>query len=359
MLADHRLAAVDTAEVTGKYPRTVGRNARLGIHGSGAPTTAVIVRTDSGHSGWGMVEGPVGDLQACVGRRLEEIFDPDVGVIDEDARILDVALHDLAGNILGLPLHEMLGGRGPRSVPCYSGAIYFDDLDPDDRPRGIDAVLDNCAADWAAGYRAFKLKIGRGCRWMDREAGFARDVEVTRRVRETYPGARLLVDANNGFTPEQTIGYLTAVADCDLYWIEEPFHEEERGLRLLREHLRETDSSVLVADGDHDPDMQQVLALAADGLIDVLLMDVLSYSLTAWRGIIRHLDELGVAASPHAWGQPVKTLYAAQMAAGLGNIAVVEGVPGTTRGVDVSAYALDDGTITVPDLPGTGLDLTE
>lgn len=57
---------------------------------------------------------------------------------------------------------------------------------------------------------------------MELASGTARDIEVTRAVREAYPDARLLVDANNGWTPEQTVDFLTQVADCQLYWIEEP-----------------------------------------------------------------------------------------------------------------------------------------
>ncbi|WP_203433606.1 mandelate racemase/muconate lactonizing enzyme family protein [Jiangella asiatica] len=260
--------------------------------------------------------------------------------------------------ILGKPVHALLGGDGDRPVTCYSGAIYFDDLDPVDVPRGIAAVLANCASDWAVGYRAFKLKIGRGFRWMDAEAGFARDVEVTRAVRDAYPDARLLVDANNGYTPAETVRYLRAVSDCDLFWVEEPFHEDAAGLTLLREYLASSGSRTLVADGEYQPDERQLLDLAEQGLLDVLLMDVVSYGLTAWRRIMPTLRELDVAASPHAWGMPLKMLYAANIAAGLEGVITVEGVPGATEGVDAGAYSLAEGSLDVPDLPGFGLTLT-
>ncbi|WP_147915567.1 enolase C-terminal domain-like protein [Ruania zhangjianzhongii] len=357
-LADERLTAVEPSTLGVRYPRTVGRNARLGSHGSGFSTTAITLRTHSGHSGWGLVEGGAGELQQWVGRPVGELFDSAVGVLDAAAAPLDFALHDLAARILAQPAHELLGGHGEPTVSCYSGAIYFDDLDPEDTPRGIAAVLANCAADWAAGYRAVKLKIGRGYRWMDRRAGFARDIEVTRAVREAYPAARILVDANNGYTPAETVEYLRAVSDCGLFWIEEPFQEEMAGLGLVREYLRESGSTVLVADGEFEPDEQQVLELARLGLVDVLLMDVISYGLTAWRRVMPILAEIGVAASPHAWGQPVKTAYAAQLAAGLGNVLTVEGVPGRTDGVDAEAFTVHDGAITVPDTVGFGLSLT-
>jgi D-galactarolactone cycloisomerase len=358
MLDDQRIARVEATTVRTRYPRTVGRNARLGSHGSGFETTAVVVHTDAGASGWGVVEGRLDGADAVVGRPLLDVFDPATGVTDPAARPLDFALHDLAARIEGIPVHTLLGDRGERAVTCYSGAIYFDDLDPEDTPRGLAAVLENCASDWAAGFRAFKLKIGRGNRWMETEAGFARDIEVTRAVRETYPDARILVDANNGFSPARTVRFLEQVADCDLFWVEEPFHEEADGLRTLRDHLATSGSRTLIADGEFDPDEPQLLELAAAGLVDVLLMDVVSYGLTAWRRIMPVLTELGVTSSPHAWGMPLKTLYAAQMAAGLGNVLTVEGVPGTTEGADGSAYGFDDGVLTVPDTPGFAIPLT-
>lgn len=42
------------------------------------------------------------------------------------------------------------------------------------------------------GYRSFKLKIGRGGKWMPFEEGLKRDIEVTRMVREFFPKAKFL-----------------------------------------------------------------------------------------------------------------------------------------------------------------------
>ena len=84
-------------------------------------------------------------------------------------------------------------------------------------------------------------------------------------------------------------------------------------------------------------------------------MDVMSFGLTPWRRIMPTLVELGVAASPHAWGRPLKTIYAAHLAAGLGNVEIVEGVPGITDGVDTSAHVFADGRLTLADRPGFGL----
>jgi D-galactarolactone cycloisomerase len=347
------ISRVERSTIRSRYPRTIGRNARLGSHGDGGVGDIVILHTDAGQTGWGLAAGPIPD--DVVGRSVGELIDPATGVRDESLRGLDFALHDLAGHILDLPVHALLGGQGSTTIPCYDGAIYFADLDPEDAPAGLAAVLADCAADDSAGYRAFKLKIGRGNRWMDRAAGDARDIEVTRAVRETYPEHRILVDANDGYDCDGFLDYLRAVADCELYWVEEPFLDDADDLARLKKHLRETGSQTLIAEGESNPDLEPLLKIATEGDIDVLLMDVVSFGLTSWREV---MPRVTCQASPHAWGLPLKTLYAAQLAAGLGNVPTVEGVPGETEGVDTTAYRWEDGNLTVPDRPGFGLPLT-
>lgn len=361
MLADERITSIEVAQIQTCYPRTIGRNARLGSHGSGPGASMVVVRIDAdpqAPTGVGLVAGDLSVSTDLIGLPVAEVFDPAIGVTDPRAAALDFALHDLAAKAAQVPLYTLLGEVGRPSVDCYSGAIYFDDLDPQEAPRGVSAILANCASDWEAGFRAFKLKIGRGNRWMEAEAGMRRDIEVTRAVREAYPEARILVDANDGFTPQQAVDYLRAVSDCGLYWIEEPFGETGESLRTLRDYLQESGATTLVADGEFEPDEAAVLELAGAGLIDVLLMDVVSYGLTAWRRVMPLVRSSGAVASPHAWGLPIKTLYAAQLAAGLGNVQIVEGVPGHTEGIDTGDYRLRDGSLHLPDTPGAGIALT-
>ncbi|HEY1778554.1 MAG TPA: enolase C-terminal domain-like protein [Solirubrobacteraceae bacterium] len=390
-LHDHRISAIALSSIESRYPRPIGCNARLGSHGSATTNHIVIVETDSGARGWGLVkvklraggtvrdamaaaglDGPAGrrffelfdpdvaGTEALVGRRVGDLFDPQVGVTDDAALSLDFALHDLAGRILGTPVHQLLGSQGERSVSCYDGAIYFDDLEPPEQPRGIDAVLANCSDDLALGYRDFKLKIGRGSRWMDASEGRQRDMDVTRAVRAAHPDARILVDANNSYSGPGFLSYLDGVSDCDLFWVEEPFIEAEDDLAALRSHLERAEALTLVADGEgSEADDARLLELAGKGLIDVIQFNIVDYGLTAWRRIMPLLRQLDVHASPHAWGSPINTLYAAQLARGLGNVVAVEGIPGRTSGVDTSGYILAEGMLTVPDEPGFGMSLID
>ncbi len=142
--ADPTVTAIDLVDLPTRYPRTVGRNARLASHGSGGTSTVAILRTDTSQVGWGLVEGRrAGDWrETIIGRPLSELIDPDSGLRDDAHGFLDVPLHDLLGQVLDLPVHAILGGSGDTTVEVYDGAIYFDDLDPasesagDRRPAG-------------------------------------------------------------------------------------------------------------------------------------------------------------------------------------------------------------------------------
>ena len=372
-LADHVIDRTETRTLQRRYSREIGYNSQWGPHGKHRRVNACVLHTDQGASGWGFCGVSEDELRRFVGEPLSALFDPEKGTV-ESALGIDVALHDLAGKILGQPVWKMLGARSGPSIPVYSGAIYFDDLDPGGgEPPGTDAVLDACRQDADAGHAHFKLKIGRGFRYMDRAAGGARDVEVTRLVREAFPDARILVDANDGYTLEGICEYLRQAAECDLYWIEEPFQESESGLRVLREAIEQLGPTTLIADGEarngraQDPPglfgrwetahLEELYALAEDGLLDVLLMDINDMGFTAWRRVMPRLEAIGAQASPHAWGEPFKTYYAAQIGCGLGGVPIVEGVPGHVEGVDDSGYDLRDGILTLPDSPGFGMEL--
>ena len=355
-LSNHHIARVSFATVGDVYPREVGCNAFLGSHGTGGLHRVVVLTTDRGVVGWGPVLGVLDNTDAFVGRPVDELIDPAAGVVDE-ARALDYALHDLAGNILDMPVYALLGDAGDRQLRVYSGGIYFDDLAPSASPIGIAAVKRNLEQDASLGYRDFKLKIGRGYRWMSPAEGLKRDIEVTKLTRDLYPQARILVDANDGYSPNIVAEYLEATAGVGLYWIEEAFRERRDDMLELRRLISQISPATLIADGEYRPEVPAVIQLAGEGLIDVLLMDVVSYGLTAWRHIMPEVLKTKATISPHAWGWPLKSLYAAQIGAGLGRTDIIEGVPGSITNVDASAYRFEDGVLTLPQRPGFGLPL--
>jgi D-galactarolactone cycloisomerase len=301
-LAEHHIKEIRTLWVRSRYVRTIGRNSRIRNHGDGPNSQVRAIVTDRGAVGWGLSGTPEEEMPDLIGRPIAELFDPATGVIADEAMTLDYALHDLAGVILDQPVHQMLGGKGEMGIPCYDGAIYMDDLTPEEAPRGVDAIIENCRNDYEMGYRAFKLKIGRGYQWMSPEDGLQRDIYVTRAVHENFRDCRILVDANDAYTCDGMIRYMDAAADCGIFWIEEPFRENRDDLLKLKEFLAKRSPDTLIADGESRPDIDFLLEMASEKLLDVLQMDISGLGFTRWRQVMPRLIEAGVPASPHTCG---------------------------------------------------------
>ena len=66
------------------------------------------------------------------------------------------------------------------------------------------------------------------------------------------------------------------------------------------------------------------------------------------------LREIGMIASPHAWGSAPKSIYAAQLALAFGNIPTVEGVTCFADDVDMD-YKVKDGCYVPSKRPGFGI----
>ena len=360
-LSAHTLSALQFSEVQMQWPRQVGKNAQLDVHGHGPKERICIITTNQGAKGWGMTRGNQQSLEAAEtyakGKKLTEVFDVAVGVKNEQALPLDVALHDLAGVILDKPVYELLGKNQPYITDCYSGMIYFDDLEPADNPAGLDKILEECQYDYDYGYRQFKLKIGRGNKWMPKQEGLQRDIEVTKLVAENFPDCDILVDANNGYTVDDTIAYIKGIEGIKLFWIEEPFHETEEDYKKLKAWLKSNHIETLLADGEAKPDFPLLRKLEAQKIIDVHLPDIIGYGFTPWRKLMPELIQMGTPASPHAWGSQLKTYYIAHLAGGLGNTITIEGVTCQSDDVDFGDYQLKEGKLIPSSEPGFGMKL--
>jgi muconate cycloisomerase len=125
---------------------------------------------------------------------------------------IEIALHDLVGRATGRPVHALLGRKARDRMPVLA-VVGSDDANADVR---------EAQAFYAAGYRAFKIKVGL--------AAAAADAERTRSICEALKaqsrrkGSKCLVsaDANQGYSVDEALHYLRAVAACGLDFFEQP-----------------------------------------------------------------------------------------------------------------------------------------
>ena len=208
----------------------------------------VRVRTSGGGMGigWsGIAEEQAAEL---VGRKVGELFSMPDGS-NRAGEPVDLPLWDLCARLAGLPLYRLLGPRGSREVEVYDGSIYIDDLELEDA-EARELYARQVQSGWDAGYRNFKIKVGRGARWMPPAEGLARDALVIRTVREAAgPDAKVLIDANMGNTLNTALQLLAETADARVYWFEEPFAEDLPLNQALKEFIIENGWDTLVADG--------------------------------------------------------------------------------------------------------------
>ncbi len=350
-----RIDCIEKITLHGKRPREIGYNARIPTHGPRVSDPVVRLRTSGGSHGISWSRLSLQEAEPLVGRTVGELFRLPEGCTEE-GRNIDLPLWDLVARLLDMPLYRLLGARGSRRVPLYDASIYIDDLELDDdgAKRLFDAEV---TSGWEHGYRHFKIKVGRGARWMDTDPGLRRDALVVKAVREAAGvEAKIMIDANMGNTLNTAMRTLELCADCDLYWFEEPFAEDRALNEALKMFIEENNWDTLVADGEFAPP-PYFFDLVRDGWIDVVQHDFHALGLSWWRQTAATIEGWGGRCAPHTWGSYIERYAHAHFAASVANYELLEASPARVPGVIDDDWIMEDGCLVVPDTPGTGFDV--
>jgi D-galactarolactone cycloisomerase len=360
-----RLKSFRITRVTGfrhvcPRPKLVGYNARLGIHGRETRENVLRIATNQGVEGIGIGTVTQEVARKLLGMTLDQIWRPGAGTVSPLGRA-DHALYDLIGKALKTPAWRLLGGAGPESVPVYDGSIYFNDLLPEYKDQGVKRLLTEVETSLKAGYTAFKIKVGRGFKWMEAKAGFQRDIDVVRAIRKLVgKDVNLMVDANNGYDLDATLRWLDQVGDTNLYFIEEMFPEEVEQDLKLKDFLRRRSWKTLVADGESAREIKHFEPFIDRNALDVLQPDIRAFGLTMQWELSRRLKgRPDMKLAPHNWGSHLGLHMQLVLARGIRNFLIAENDISTSDLFDTSAFTFKDGRMRVPDTPGCGLVLRE
>jgi L-alanine-DL-glutamate epimerase-like enolase superfamily enzyme len=261
---------------------------------------------------------------------------------------LDMAVWDATAKIAGLPLHELLarrfgdGAANPRVFVYAAGGYYHPGKELDGLRREMAGYLER-------GYTVVKMKIGG--------ASLGEDCARIEAVLKLLgPGCHLAVDANGRFDLDTAIEYARALARYPLFWYEEAGDPLDYALQA---ELGKVYAGPL-ATGENLFSMQDARNLIRYGGMrkdrDWLQFDcALSY------GLVEYLRTLGML-NAHGWsscrciphgGHQMSLAIAAGLGLG-GNESYPDlfqpygGFPDSVR--------VEDGHITMPDLPGIGFE---
>ncbi len=276
-------------------------------------------------------------------------------------RHLDGPLFDLIGKLESKPAWRLIGPAARDRVEVYDGTLYFSDVWF--RDRGARAVVEEAEEAQKSGYSGVKLKIGRGRKWMDREAGVRRDIEVTNAVRRAVgPQMKVLVDANNGYQDnhEGLWRYISETAGSKLYWLEEMIPENVAQYTDLRARMESAGVRSLIADGESVRDIKAFEPyLRPKRLVDVVQMDIRTGGIVDSLAAAKMAEPAGATSVPHNWGSMVGMLMGLHVSKAVKAITAAEDDRSTCDVLIPDGYDFRDGMYSVPEKPGLSLRVDE
>lgn len=259
-----------------------------------ALNVVVCIKTDSGMVGFGEcspympINGESQDTAYLVGQYLAKVLlgkDPlNIKSIHQemDAVIygnksiksaFDIACYDIAAQEAGMPLYQFLGGNKTKTITTdYTVSIG----DPDKMAADAVKIL-------AQGFPFIKVKLGKDGRT---------DVIRMQKIRAAVgPGVPLRIDANQGWSVEEAIETLQALAPLNIEHCEEPI---ARWNYMALPRIRKASPIPLMADeclGDEN-DAARLIAIDACQYMNIKLGK--SGGIFSAQKIIRLAEEAGV-----------------------------------------------------------------
>src|ERR1700716_1030469 len=201
---------------------------RGGFETRRAENVRVRIKADNGTVGWGeaasaptMTGETVESMMAAISYLLPAVegrsADDIAGAVTAMSHrmygnnaakaAIEMAIHDVVGRATNRPAYVLLGGK-QRSHMAILGVISTGELNSD---------LREAEKKKAEGYAAFKIKVG-----IDKPLV---DAKRTRRVCAILgTGGLISADANQGWSTDEAMQYVRAVADAGLNFFEQPVH---------------------------------------------------------------------------------------------------------------------------------------
>ena len=326
---------------------------------------SVLVKlTDrEGVSGWGEAALRPGAVAA-----LQEISSMTVGRHPQDARALgdlvsltsadrwavsalSIAVDDLRGRQLGVPIAALYGGGRRDRVRAYaSSGGYQKTVGPEETwPREVREAIE-------AGFTAYKFRIGR--------FSPRREMPILEQIRDEIPSnIDFLADGNGAYALSRAIEVGRVLGRLGFKWLEEPVVRQEASLADALD--------IAVAGGEGLETRTAFADYMARGAADIVQPDVAICGGIGEALFVAELAALqGRTCAPHCWGGAVVVAATLQLHALLPDASRVPNMDSPLMEYDIfenrmrtelirAPFVLTDGSFTIPSGPGLGIDVDE
>ena len=340
-----------------------------GAHWGRFVRTVIEVETDEGITGLGEMGGGgesaelafaglksylVGHDPFELERMRFAICNPTASLYNNRTQLyaaLEFACLDIIGKKLGVPVHDLLGGRVRERV-AFASYLFFRYPNPE-TGRGEVRTAEQLVAEAKAlkaahGFTSHKLKGGV----------FPPDYELAcfRALAAAVPGEGVRYDPNGVMTPDQAIQFGRAIEDLRNDYLEDPTYGLA-SMRRVREKVR-----MPLATNTVVVNFEQLAANIRDPAVDVILLDT-----TFWGGIRPCIkaagicEAFGLGVAVHSSGelgiQLATMLHLGAVVPNLGFAADAHYHHLADDIIEGGKFVYKDGAIAVPRTPGLGVTL--
>jgi L-rhamnonate dehydratase len=259
---------------------------------------------------------------------------------------IDIALWDIAGQVAGKPIYDLLGGARRDRVKAYASTLMPDT--PTEVKIAVGKQLDD-------GFQA--IKLGWGPLGDDAE----RDLELVTAARAALGDDRdLMIDIGKGWADRpDAIDRAKKLIALRPYWIEEPFMPDDYGRYLELAHA----VAVPIAAGEEESTLLDFERLIDAGGVTIVQPDV-----TRAGGITETMRICGMVLArgrrpvTHSWSTGVIKAASLHVLAALEQAEYFEYCVQTTelnQRLVAEKFPVTDGCVAVPQGPGLGVRIDE
>lgn len=251
---------------------------------------------------------------------------------------IDCALHDLCARALGVPLHNLLGGKVRERVPILRIVAI---KSPADMAREAGKLIEQ-------GYRYLKIKV---------HGDVNEDVARVKAIRERVgPEAHLTIDANQSYSPKDAITAINRMTEFRLDLVEQPVSRHDlKGLELVTRSV-----SVVIEADEAAGTLDEIMTLVSNRIVDAVSLKIQKLG-----GLRNALAAARICEAGH-----VKYRLGAHVGTRLGNAHAIH-LAAALAGVDYACelgefsrmyndpfagIEVVDGMLAVPDGPGCGVE---
>lgn len=344
----------------------------------------VRIETEGGITGFGEAKAQVGSVANC--RALAALITEELGpsLIGEDARDIsrlwdvmyngsrahyaierghvfpvmgrrgltmaaisgiDIALWDILGKSLGVPVWQLLGGRRRNRMPAYASGGWA----PTDRIAAeLQGFIDR------GGFGAVKMRVGSG------DGTLAHSVARVRAAREGLePSIGIMCDAHGTWTVAEAKRFCRGVADCHIDWLEEPVTADDKpGLAEVR-----ANTDIAIATGESEFTRFAFRDLAQLRAADIFQPDPsIAGGITESVRIEALASAYQVRFAPHMWGGALTFAAGMHVAASASSGFILEyslGANPLLHELALEDFSVVSGMVEIPERDGLGVTINE